>query len=271
MKKICFIILLLSCLNVSAVYAQEQKLSILPRFFPEKINAMMQPLASYLSRETGMNIDSVLMDNFADYKTAVLQGKVGLGYENPLVYVEVSSAHEVLATAVKGKGGDRFRGIIITRPESEIASIDDLKGKKIMIVSHSSAGGFLSQKRTLQENGLDVERDCVLVEAADNKQENVIISVSIGDVDAGFIGESALHKADEFIMPGSVRTRFETAWLPNWAFSVNRDLNPDLKVKIQTALLNLHEGSSVLKAMELKAFKAATDADYDVIRHLVEN
>lgn len=64
-----------------------------------------------------------------------------------------------------------------------------------MIVSQSSAGGFLSQKLGFKKMGLDVDRDCQLVEAAANQKENVIIAVSIGD--AEFIRESALHKADK--------------------------------------------------------------------------
>lgn len=256
--------------NSGVVHAEDYKLSMLPRFFPEKLTAMITPLAAYLSLETGYTIVPVLTDNFASYQTELLQGTISLGYENPLVYINVSHAHEVIATAVKGKGGDKFRGIIITRPDSDITNIADLKGKKIMIVSKKSAGGFLSQKLTLKQNGINVERDCKLSEAADNRQENVIISVSIGDVDAGFIRASALHKADEFIMPGSIKMLTETAWLPNWAFSVRKDMPQENKDAISKALLKLKPKSPVMRAMRLTSFKAATDSDYDVVRGLVE-
>lgn len=270
MKKIIFLIVLLICLCSSQVQAEDQKLSMLPRYFPEKLTAMITPLAAYLSSETGMSFEPILTDNFASYEAELLKGKIAIGYENPLVYVNVSKSHEVIATAVKGEGGDKFRGIIITRPDSGISKISALKGKKVMIVSKASAGGYLSQKLSLKENGLDVERDCELSVAADNRQENVIISVSIGDVDAGFIRESALHKADQFIMPGSVKNVVETAWLPNWALSVSRYMPQEQKDAIQKALLKLDRDSNILKAMELKSFVAASDSDYDVLRTLQE-
>jgi phosphonate transport system substrate-binding protein len=138
-----------------------------------------------------------------------------------------------------------------------------------MIVGTTSAGGFLSQKLSFQKMGLDVDRDCELTEATGNRQENVIIAVSIGDVNAGFIRESALHKADEFINPGSVKTISETAWLPNWALSVNRNMPPEQKEAIKTALLKLKKEDHVMQAMELDGFKSATDSDYDVIRKLI--
>lgn len=269
MKRILFVLIFTFC-SLGSVHAEEYKLSMLPRYFPEKLNAMITPLAAYLSLETGNSIVPVLTANFASYQTELLQGKIYIGYENPLVYVKISQAHEVLATAVKGKGGNKFWGIVITRPDSDITKLSDLKGKKIMIVSKDSAGGFLSQKLALKQNGINVERDCQLTEAAENRQENVIISVSIGDVDAGFIRASALHKADEFIMPGSIKSLTDTAWLPNWAFSVNKNMSQENKDAIKKALLKLTVKSPVMQAMGLTSFESATDADYDVMRGLID-
>ena len=137
-----------------------------------------------------------------------------------------------------------------------------------MIVAKTSAGGFLSQKLTLAENGIAVERDCQLEEASDNKQENVIISVSIGDVDAGFIRESALHIADQYVQPGTIKVVAPCAWLPNWALSVNRKLPSAMKEAIKAAVIRIDKNSLVLKAMDVTGFKPALDSEYDVIRRL---
>ena len=256
--------------SLSPALAEDYTLSILPRYFPEKLTAMMTPLAQYLSKELGVKVKPILTANFAEYEDKALNHAITIGYENPLVYVNISSAHEVIATAVKGAGGNKFRGIIITRPDSGISTFADLKGKKIMIVGKTSAGGYLSQKLTLMEQGIVVDNDCKLSIAADNRQENVIISVSIGDVDAGFIRESALHKADQFIMPGSIVSIGATAWLPNWALSVDRNLPAETKKKIQTSVLKLPSDSEVLKAMGLVSFIGATDADYDIMRSIIQ-
>jgi phosphonate transport system substrate-binding protein len=270
MKKTLFLALIMVFFSNGPVNAEDYKFSMLPRYFPEKLTAMTSPLVAYLSQETGKKIELTLTESFANYEAQVLKGAFAIGYENPLVYVNVAGTHEVIATAIKGQGRDKFRGIIISRPDSGITNISDLKGKKVMIVSNTSAGGFLSQKLSFKEIGLDANRDCQLVEAAANRQENVIIAVSIGDVDAGFIRESALHIADDFISPGSVKTIVETAWLPNWALSVNRKLPPEQKKIIKTAILKLKKEDSVMQAMELDGFKPASDSDYDVIRELIK-
>jgi phosphonate transport system substrate-binding protein len=264
---LCFIFLS----PVLGVAGDVYEFSMLPRYFPKKIQSMIDPLAAYLTGEIGVQVNPVLAKDFTEYENRLNSGEIEIGYENPLVYTKVSASHEVLAMAIKGEGGDRFRGIIIARPDSEIQAFSDLKHKKVMIVGMTSAGGFLSQKLTLAENGITVESDCELEVASDNKQENVIISVSIGDVDAGFIRESALHIADQYIQPGTIKMVAPCAWLPNWALSVNRSLPSAKKEAIKAAMIGLTENSPVLKAMDVTGFQPALDSQYDVIRRVLGN
>ncbi|MCI5191300.1 MAG: hypothetical protein D3905_16260 [Candidatus Electrothrix sp. AS4_5] len=123
---------------------------------------------------------------------------------------------------------------------------------------------------TLQEKGIDIEQDCELTEAADQREENVIISVSIGDVDAGFINEYSLHKADKYIAPGSVISVAKTAPLPNWVISVSRNMPEIQKDELQQALLGLSPEDPALKALGIAAFERAVDTDYDIIRNILE-
>ena len=244
--------------------------SMLPRFYPQKIKSMTTPLVNYLSNELGRKIKPVITKDFSEYENRLKKGEIEIGYENPVVYTIVSKKHEVIAMAVKDKGGDHFRGIIITQPDSDIQTLSDLRHKKVMIVGQTAAAGLLSQKLTLIKNGIDLEKDCQVEIAPDNKQENVIISVSIGDVDAGFIRESALHIADQYIQPNTIEVVATCEWLPNWALSVNRNLPKAKKMAIRTAIMSLRQNSSVLKAMGVIKFKSATDHRYDIIRELLK-
>lgn len=252
----------------TTIRAEEYRLSMLPRYFPERLTAMLTPLTGYLRERTGEDIQMVLTKNFRDYEQRVKSGEIAIAYQNPLVYVNVSATQEVVAMALKGQEGDRFRGIVITRPDSGITSLADLRGKLVMIVGETSAGGYLSQKLSLLEQGIDIG-SLSFEEAAENRQENVIIAVSVAAVDAGFIRESALHKADRYIIPGSVTTIAKTAWLPNWAFSLDRTLDPALRTKVRDAVLALKPGDPVLQALGLTGFRSAADGDYDVMRKLV--
>jgi phosphonate transport system substrate-binding protein len=268
MKKIAFV--LLTLLFCTPVWAEELTLSIQPVFPPEKLAMMLAPLTEKLSSAAKRSVRSLLTKNSAEYESELLRGKITIGYQSPLFYVKAADRHEVLVTAVEGKDGSQLRGIVISRPETGITKASDLKGKRIMIVGKSSAGGYLSQKQTLKEAGINLEQDCQLIEAAENREENVIISVSLGETDAGFITESALHQADEYIVPGSVTEVIKTAPLPNWALSVSRALPQDLKESLQAVLTGLPENDPALAALGISGFKAAQDADYNPVRSLVE-
>jgi phosphonate transport system substrate-binding protein len=208
----------------------------------------------------------VVTSDFDQYEKQLKSGAIAMGYENPYIYTLVSGTHEALAMAVKGKDRDKFRGIIIARKEKRLSSLEDLRGKTIAIVGYTSAGGYLSQKLSLMQAGIDVVKDCTIIEAVDNKQENVILSVYTGEVDAGFIRESALHQADDYISPAQLTVVGESAWLPNWAFSVDRRLPDKLKKEIRSALLQLKPDHPVMKALKIDQFQPAVDSDYQPVR-----
>ncbi|MCI5160584.1 MAG: phosphate/phosphite/phosphonate ABC transporter substrate-binding protein [Candidatus Electrothrix sp. AX5] len=270
MKKTAFCLVVLLCGPCSSVLAEDYILSMPPIFSVEQLTAMLHPLAARLSKETENDISILLARNIDQYTAEVLHGNIVIGYENPSIYVNISNVHEAIASAVTIQHNTLSKGIIISRPESGISGLEDLKGKKIMIVSRESSGGFLSQKLTLKEKGIDVEWDCQLTEAANHREENVIISVSVGDVDAGFISEYALHKADQYIAPGSITSVAKTAPLPNWVVSISRKMPQIQKDDILEALLSLTPESPALKALGISAFKTASDADYDIIRNIIE-
>ena len=272
MKRILLLLPVLLGLAHGAVLcaAESYTLSMLPIQPPEELTAMLTPLAARLSTVTGNNIRPMLTDNAAEYEAGLLRGKIVIGYESPMVYVNASSQHEVLATAVQGKDGPQQQGLIISRPEAEIAVPQDLKGRTVMITSRSSAAGYLSQKLLLKKAGLDLERDCHLLEAAAGRGENVVIAVSLGDAEAGFVSEAAWQRAEEFIKPGSVKPVMTGALVPNWALSVSRRMPDIQKEDIRAVLIQLSQEDAVLQSLGITAFKAAEDADYDIIRHLAE-
>ncbi len=261
-----FVIVLSVSATASLALSASYKISMLPRYSIEEISSRIVPLAEYLSNKTGLEIVPIFTSTFDQYTKQLISGGIDIGFQNPYIYVLTSERQDVIAMALKGTDKDKFRGIVITGANSPLRSLKDIKGKSISIVSYTSAGGFLSQKLTLLENGIDVEKDCVLLEAPENKQENVIFSVFAGDVDAGFIRESALNKAGAYVPKSALKVIEGTAWLPNWAVSVSANMPEEDKNKITRALMALEPGGSVLTALKINSFRKAEDTEYDVVR-----
>jgi phosphonate transport system substrate-binding protein len=128
----------------------------------------------------------------ADYRETarrLSQGEWDLALLGPVLY---SRAHEqgyaALAMPVRG-GTSVFSGVIVTRQGSPIATIADLRGKRIAFVDASSSAGFQYPIAHLFANGLspsDFERVFVGGHRAVARQ------VLEGKLDAGACYEGAI-------------------------------------------------------------------------------
>lgn len=252
-----------------AIGAERYTFAVLPRFFPVVILERFGPLADHVARQSGIDIEFVVPENFAEHMSMVRKGEVVFSYQNPVVFAKASAEVVPLAIASKGKDKTRFRGIIIVRTDSGINSVQDLKGKSVSVVSLTSAGGFISQRDFLMQNGIDVQFDMIPSEAEDNKQENVIFDVFSKKSEAGFIRESALHRVDKVIDPSKIKVLAQTSWLPNWVFAAHKSVPPELAAKIQAALIDLRPGSPVLKSAQLDGFVMPDEAELNKLRKMV--
>lgn len=250
--------------------AADLTLSVTPRFSPDELIKQMTPLANQLSEALGERVELLLMSDFNEMEQGMKSGRIDIAYVNPIIYPRASKAHEAVALASRGTGGAKVRGLLITRADSQIVSTEDLKGRSATIVSYESVGGYLSQKVALEKQGVSTDKDMRLQLSKDNKQENVILSVYMGDVDAGFINEDALKSADKYVPPSQIRIMLRGEWMPGWAISVKRSLPPAVKDKVRETVLGLPANDPVLKALKVDGFVAGSDSDYDVYREALK-
>lgn len=239
-------------------------LSMLPGYSPDEILDRIAPLAKYLS--STLSLEPYLMSNNNQYLRELKSGYIGVGFQNPYIYALASKNHKVIASVIKGDAGDKSRGVIISRTGGTIHSADDLRGKKVCYVGLNSASGFLSQKLTLLRLGIDVMKDLQLVEAIENKHENVVFAVYSGDVDAGFVQESALDNIQKFIPINAITVVGRTEWLPNWVVSVKRSMPEAVKLALQNKLVQLKKGHPVLVALKIDGFRPADDSEFNFFR-----
>jgi phosphate/phosphite/phosphonate ABC transporter binding protein len=240
------------------------KVAILPLYSAITLFDRFDPLMRYLSQRTGHEFKLVIPRDFEDFFETVRSGSVQFSYSNPYIYIQLADQGYASAFAnTVLESGDIFRGIIIARRESPIATIGDLRGKRVMVVSYKSAGGFLAQKLLLNEGGIDVFRELRLTEG--KRQEEVILNVYRKNVDAGFVRESALDVLKEEIDLGQIKIIARTPYIANWPFASTRTADPKIVEAVRKGLLELGD-KRVLTPAQITAFKAASDRDFDGLR-----
>ena len=245
------------------------KVAHLPLYSAITLFDRFDPLMRYLSRKTGYEFKLVVPKDFEDFFDIVKRGEVEFSYSNPYIYIQLADGGHLRAftTTIIPASGDIFRGIIITHRDSSIRTLEDLRGKDVMVVSYKSAGGFLTQKLFLQQNGIDVFKDLRLREG--KRQEVVILNVYRKTADAGFVRESAPEVLKEEIDLRRIRIVAKTAYIANWPFAATKSAPEQLTALVRKSLLEIDD-RSILSAAKVEGFKAAEDRDFDGLRERIE-
>lgn len=249
------------------------KVAVLPLYSAITLYDRYEPLMRFLSEKTGYEFKLLIPRDFDDFIRVVKSGSVDFSYQNPYIFALINREME-LRPLVLTLGEDRspeeqdgsgkiFRGVIITRENSPIRRLEDLRNKKVLITSPMSAGGFLSQKIFLAHNGIDTDRDLRIIDG--KKQENVIFGVYRGDADAGFVRESALVVWKNEIDMNKIRILARTAPLPNWPLAACSGRNPRLQNAVAELLIGLRD-RKVLEAARINGFRKTDPADFEGLK-----
>lgn len=246
------------------------RFAVLPLYPASTIYQRYEPLMQYLSRNTGYEFKLVIPRDFDEFLRLVKGGTIDFSYQNPYIFSQIDRDYDIKPIAAtvsepdaETSGGEAFRGVIITRTDSMLKTIDDLKNHAVMIVSRRSAGGFLSQKIYLAQRGIDVDRDLKIIDA--KRQEKVILGVYNGLADAGFVRESALDVLKDEIDMRQIRILAATSTLPNWPIAWTKKSNPLLAHRVQQLLLALND-PTILKAARVRSFHKPQEAELEQLK-----
>jgi phosphonate transport system substrate-binding protein len=252
------------------------KIGILPRLSATELNKMFNPLCEYLSKELGEKVVLVVPKDFDTFVQMVNNGDFDYAFSNPNVYVEAKTslgkAVEPLAIAVEKGTGKTFTGCFLVKKGSSIKKISDFKNKKMIFVDSKSAGGYLSQVYTMQQNSVSTKDVTVLPFA--KKHTNVALAVQNGVADIGGIRTADFDKIKTQVNIPDVQILMESAAIPNWPLFTLQNSKKDISNKIKEALIKLKPksslASSTVDSAGLDGFVPCSDSDFDSMRKISE-
>lgn len=243
------------------------RFGILPHQSPAVMFKNFGPLADYLSTKLGKKVELKVAVDFEGAIKDIGQNITQLCALGPATYIE---AHKKYGTRVLVKGlrnGKPYhRSVIITRVDSGIKSVGEIKGRSFAFGAIQSTAGHIAPRLMLREAGIEIE-DLKTYSYLGHHDE-VANAVLSREVEVGAVIEST---ANRFKDKGLRLLQFSDE-IPEMNICYNSSVDErDISI-IRTALVSLNdstaEGALILKSMDndYTGFVESDDSDYDSVR-----
>lgn len=259
------------------------------QFVPTNNDGSMEaktgPFADYLSEKLGMDVNVTLATDYSTIVEAMASGKVDLGIMPPAAYVQarnLDAAEAILSSQlvkydkdteepIEGEYTSTFKGEVLVKADSDMESLEDLKGKKIATLSPNSASGYIYPVAEMKDLGIDPLTDCTLTTVNDIPSE--MTAVLNGQQDACFVFQGARYvfssKFTDYDLYKDLKVLYLTDGdIPNDAIAVQPSMDEDLKAQIKDVFLNMADDEEGKEAMSLWGHTGYGEADesaYDTI------
>ena len=252
------------------------RMAVVPSVEQEKLAASGEQLAKMLEKQTGYSIKVSVPTSYAAVVEAMGADQVDVGWLPPFAYVLANQKFGVNVVLKSIRGGSAsYNGLIITRTDSGIKTIDDLKGRRFAYVDALSTSGCIYPKILLVKKGYDPNKFFRQTIFAGN-HDAVIAAVYKGQVDAGAIYGGPISDARERMLRtlpdlmSKTRVIAKTDPIPNDTVSVRKGLPPEVVEKLKAGLLAVaksEEGrKTVLSLYGIDDLTPANDSDYESVR-----
>lgn len=271
------LISLLCLLSSQQLYAGDTRekisLGIFPRNNPIITTRMFTPLVQYLSEKLHKDIVLDTPKDFQTFWEKVKAKEYDIAHFNQYHYVKSHKeySYDVVLKNIEFNEST-IAGAIVVRKDSNINSVLDLKGKKVIFGGGPRAmQSYIVAKYLLQNGGLNAGD---YEESFSTNPPNAILSAYFKQADAAGAGDKVLqlqvvkNQIDTSEMKYLVRGE-QLAHLP-WA--VKQGLDPQLVQQFTVLMRDLDKtgaGKAILKKMSLDGFAPASDSDYDLHRKII--
>lgn len=229
---------------------------------------------AYLSKATGKKVIYYTVQSNSAEIEAMRSGRLHIaGFSTGPTGFAVNLAGAV-PIAVKG-GPDGFQGynlVVITRKNSGIKSLADLKGKKVAHTSPSSNSGNLAPRALLPDQGIVPDQDYEV--SFSGKHDQSILGVVSGDYDAAPVASDVLERmiGRGVVNANDLEILYRSPKFPTSSFAYAHDLHPDLVHKIVGAFHTYRFPPEMQKAFKGadRFYPITYKADWGVIRTIAE-
>src|SRR4051812_29533540 len=216
------------------------RMAIVPFVESGKLVKGMQLLSDELNKETGLSFKGDVPTSYAAVVEAMCADRVDVGWVSPLAYILAHQKCNADMSLVSVTGqGTKYWAAVVTRVDSPIQKIEDLKGKRFAWVDPGSTSGYLIPRTMLEGRG--VTQDSLGQQVFAGGHDKVGLAVLNGQADAGAMGLDSIPRLNS-VYPNAdkeLRVVEQSPDIPNDGVAFRKGLPDDTVKKIREALLRI--------------------------------
>lgn len=244
-------------------------IGVISRYPPNIIFKGYQPIIDYLNQNEKFQFELKLSTSYSETVNQLINGNVAVAFFGTLLYINAHERYGIIPI-LKPLNEDFkpfFKSVVFTKSNSSIASIKDLKGKRVALPSSESfSGNWLIKYELLKYNIL--EKDIKEIKNFAYHQ-NVIYQVLNGDFDAGVVKDRVIKEYEE----RKIKIIEYSEPVPGSPIVAAQNYDPEIIGVIKSQLLKIdlkqRKYQELLKSWDkefIYGFVEANDGDYDLIR-----
>lgn len=145
---LCFPILLFAA-------PKQIRIGFIPGDNPASLKVKADQFAKLLTKEVGIPVKAYISPDYLSLAKAMKEGKVDFAFFTAATFVQAEKEIKLKVLLKKVFSAPYYYSVLLTKAESSIKKIEDLKGKKVAFVDEKSASGYLYPMVMLREKGID--------------------------------------------------------------------------------------------------------------------
>ncbi|WP_455210265.1 phosphate/phosphite/phosphonate ABC transporter substrate-binding protein [Kaarinaea lacus] len=232
----------------------------LPILSPQKLVARFGPLTDYLAKQLNRPVRLETAPNYKEFVRRTNERRYDILFTAPHFYyiAQRQADYRVLVRV----DAPTMPAVIVTRKDSDIEDLDDLRGKKLSTVDPLALGTALVRAH-LSANRIDPDKDITMVATPTHNAS--LLSAYKRVTDAASLMLPPYKRAKPEIL-NSMKIIAQTEGTPHMPICVSASVSVENEAIIQNALLNLKssdQGKTLLKHLSWPGFAKTSPAEYD--------
>ena len=254
------------------------RVGFVPAEDAQRVIQNAQPLVEILQTKLGMEVQPFVATDYTGVVEALRVGKLDIAFLTPASYVLAKNEARVrVVLKSERKGSPFYYAAIITRADSGIKTLDDLRGKTFAFGDPLSTSANVFPRKLFHEKGIDPVRDFRQV-LYSGGHDATVLAVLNGKVDAGATYANSPDNKDTawaryLKNPADIEQIRAIAFsepIPADNLVLAENLDQGLGRRIEEVFLELSrdpQGKRMLRDLyQIDGFVPATDKDYDSVR-----